>query len=515
VSEPKIIIAGTGRAGTTLLVAMLSDLGLDTGFRPGVRMDGVSGGLERSLQAPNSPRIIKSPGLSTRLGELIERGSVEVAHVIVPVRDLDVAAASRVRVAGYGRFLGVPGGFHGTRTASRQRRVLDSMLAQLMWTITRFDLPHTMLEFPRFAMDWQYTYEKLGFLDPSLTAEDFKRVMAERFDPGQIREEPLTRGERLQAALLQPWTLARRVAARVRRARNGDGARLETAKKPADGRTPGTPAGPRATPASPLPGTPSTARGHALGVRTMISRNRVWRLWRARNLRFRARGPLEGPNEWSIISAPSSSEPAPSPELVHFAIEAGRRALETDLPVLRQRRPGDASRITRITGQHYRILAGLTSAWGARRVIEVGTARGASALAILDAPTVENLITFDLIGWKDFDYSWLRDEDFGPRLEQRLGDLSDPDFFARNKDDLARADMIFIDASKNGVFEPVFLARLFAVEPAGPQLIVLDDIRVLTMIRAWREIPHDKLDLTSFGHWSGTGIVARGGFPHH
>ena len=37
--------------------------------------------------------------------------------------------------------------------------------------------------------------------------------------------------------------------------------------------------------------------------------------------------------------------------------------------------------------------------------------------------------------------------------------------------------------------------------------IVLDDIRVWTMIKTWREITLPKLDITSFGHWSGTGIV--------
>ena len=32
VPEPKVIITGTGRAGTTLLVQVLTDLGLDTGY---------------------------------------------------------------------------------------------------------------------------------------------------------------------------------------------------------------------------------------------------------------------------------------------------------------------------------------------------------------------------------------------------------------------------------------------------------------------------------------------------
>ena len=31
VPEPKIVITGTGRAGTTLLVSVLTHLGLDTG----------------------------------------------------------------------------------------------------------------------------------------------------------------------------------------------------------------------------------------------------------------------------------------------------------------------------------------------------------------------------------------------------------------------------------------------------------------------------------------------------
>jgi hypothetical protein len=216
-SDGKIIIAGTGRAGTTFLVAVLSDLGLDTGFRPGIPMDGVSGGLERSIGHADTPRIVKSPGLSTRLGKLLDDGAVQVDHVIIPMRDLDIASASRVRVAGYGRFLGVRGGFTGTRSASRQKKVLAAMLAELVWAVTRHDLAHTFLEFPRFTNDWQYTYEKLGFLDPALTADDFRIALEKRYDPGEIREEPLTRNEKIEATLLQPWTFARRAAQRIPR----------------------------------------------------------------------------------------------------------------------------------------------------------------------------------------------------------------------------------------------------------------------------------------------------------
>jgi hypothetical protein len=219
--DGKIVIAGTGRAGTTFLVAVLSDLGLDTGFRPGVGMNGAAGGLEHvSIDRADMPRVVKSPGLSTRLGSLLDAEVVKVDHVIIPMRDLDIAAASRVRVAGYGRFLGVRGGFTGTRSAARQRGVLATMLGELIWTITRHDLPHTFLEFPRFTHDWQYTYDKLGFLSPGLTADDFKTALEGRYDSSAIREERLTRSERLKAAALQPWTFVRRAERRIAKGGN-------------------------------------------------------------------------------------------------------------------------------------------------------------------------------------------------------------------------------------------------------------------------------------------------------
>jgi len=38
-------------------------------------------------------------------------------------------------------------------------------------------------------------------------------------------------------------------------------------------------------------------------------------------------------------------------------------------------------------------------------------------------------------------------------------------------------------------------------------LVVLDDIRFESEIMNWRRIQSPKLDLTSFGHFSGSGLV--------
>ena len=36
---------------------------------------------------------------------------------------------------------------------------------------------------------------------------------------------------------------------------------------------------------------------------------------------------------------------------------------------------------------------------------------------------------------------------------------------------------------------------------------LFDDIKMHTMLKFWRDLPLPKLDITSFGHWSGTGLA--------
>ena len=219
-SSPKIVIAGTGRAGTTLLVQIMTDLGFDTGFQPGIGTQNPGRpGLEKNILAPNAPRVIKSPRLSSELGPMLEQGLVEIEHVIIPVRDLDVAAASRIRASSYGRSLNAHGGLlWGQKRASSQRGALADMLSQLLITVARFDVPHTLLYFPRFASDPQYTFQRLSPLDPNLTLDDYARVMHSRFDPAHVHEKPLDRAEQLQMKMSVPVAFAKRATGAVKRA---------------------------------------------------------------------------------------------------------------------------------------------------------------------------------------------------------------------------------------------------------------------------------------------------------
>jgi hypothetical protein len=224
--EPKIVITGTGRAGTTLLVQVLTDLGLDTGYAPDAPIDaGVNAGLETGIEAPDAPRVVKNPNLSRRLGELLDAGTVAIEHVIIPVRDLDVAAASRVRNTAYGRDLHTFGGLFGTAKATHQREALALLFYELMYTVTRYDLPYTLLLFPRFAEDWGYTYDKLGFLAPDLPASRWQDALARRAQPALIHEQPLSRSEqaKTRAGTLYNRAVARPVRGVRRLLRGGTG----------------------------------------------------------------------------------------------------------------------------------------------------------------------------------------------------------------------------------------------------------------------------------------------------
>jgi predicted O-methyltransferase YrrM len=160
-------------------------------------------------------------------------------------------------------------------------------------------------------------------------------------------------------------------------------------------------------------------------------------------------------------------------------------------------------------GEHYRLLAALVAATLPAVVVEIGTFRGLGSLALLDrlGPT-GRLVTFDLVPWSEIPGTCLRAEDFKPgRFEQSIADLTDLGVARANAKLLGSADLVFIDAAKDGVCEDRLLANLQAVGLKENALVVFDDTRVWNMLRFWRGLPYPKCDFTSVGHWSGTGVM--------
>src|SRR6266508_882216 len=226
---PKVVITGTGRTGTTLLVRHLTDLGLDTGFGEGKLTPyghSVRAGLECRVDDPDAPTVVKDMTLGFRLRAVLESGTVSIGHVILPTRRLDVATASRVRAADYGRAPFRRGALTGTMRGTEQARVLRRMKADIVGTLADFGVPYTELDFPRFAADAVYLHHKLSFLVPTATVADFQAALDRHVRADLIHQTPLTRRERWRTRWTTAWmVLVRFPIARIRTRVDPEGSR--------------------------------------------------------------------------------------------------------------------------------------------------------------------------------------------------------------------------------------------------------------------------------------------------
>ncbi len=185
-----VIITGTGRAGTTFLVRLLTELGLDTGYThqnwPRNYFTHCEAGLEHDLAEPDAPYIVKNPALCETLEFILAEGRVVVDHAFIPIRDLDAVAFSRIRIGGANE--NVPGGLLKNSDPSLQKAVLAEMFHRLLHTIIARDIPHTFLLFPRFAHDADYAYARLRPILGHIPIETFREAFARVSNPALIHD---------------------------------------------------------------------------------------------------------------------------------------------------------------------------------------------------------------------------------------------------------------------------------------------------------------------------------------
>jgi hypothetical protein len=180
------LISGTGRAGTTFLVVLLTCLGLDTGFAKGTEkiVEIAHADLEHAFIEPTSPYVIKRPWLCDRIDEAIMRDpNLVIDCALVPVRDLKAAAASRAAVqerkAGSRNGEGVVGELWLTTDPIEQEAILRWQLSTLLVSLARYEIPLQLMWYPRLVKDPKYLYGKLKFLLPDISHEKFVRVYSQ------------------------------------------------------------------------------------------------------------------------------------------------------------------------------------------------------------------------------------------------------------------------------------------------------------------------------------------------
>jgi hypothetical protein len=207
---PHLLIAGTGRAGTSFLVRYLTALGLDTHIsRHGDSQwdDTAQAGLEDLPfgHPPGTlPYVLKSPWLAECIDAVLALPDFTVDAVIIPMRDLAEAATSRMVVQrqaiqreapwlaenglAWSTWGAAPGGAVYSLHPLDQARILAAGFHHLVQRLTAADIPVILLDFPRLATDAGYLFRKLQpCLPPGIAEEVARAAHAALADPGKLR----------------------------------------------------------------------------------------------------------------------------------------------------------------------------------------------------------------------------------------------------------------------------------------------------------------------------------------
>lgn len=170
----RVLITGTGRAGTTFIIRVFTKLGLDTGFSTAdleeVEKKVGKAGLEKSLNKGTiqfRPEIVKSPHAVDILNDALLDGWLKLDLCIVPIRELSAAASSRAMVTERARQSGLdlataPGGLWKTDRVGEQSDVLAKIFYSLIYDLVKHDVPILFAEFPRIARDEDYFLKVFG-----------------------------------------------------------------------------------------------------------------------------------------------------------------------------------------------------------------------------------------------------------------------------------------------------------------------------------------------------------------
>jgi len=167
------LITGTGRAGTSALMAILTELGLptgfslkevrkidDTSFRAGLEICGGKDSL-KCIRKGNfsSIEIYKSITVASQPVQLSKSTDV-FGRIIVLVRDTVLnSALSRAAQNNKGN---IEGGFwKGASSFADMLSVNYVLLAELVSSLEDSDMPHIYISYPKFANDKKYAYKKL------------------------------------------------------------------------------------------------------------------------------------------------------------------------------------------------------------------------------------------------------------------------------------------------------------------------------------------------------------------
>ncbi len=150
--------------------------------------------------------------------------------------------------------------------------------------------------------------------------------------------------------------------------------------------------------------------------------------------------------------------------------------------------------------EHYRLLYHFS--WqmpNQSTIIDIGTSMGHSALALSANPNIR-VITYDISdGYVLPNHSIKQKENIEIRIKNCLEDIPL----------LLQSPFIMLDTFHDGIFERQLITTLINNNYNG--IVVCDDIYLnKEMVDFWNWVSLRKMDISIYGHWSGTGAILFG-----
>lgn len=144
--------------------------------------------------------------------------------------------------------------------------------------------------------------------------------------------------------------------------------------------------------------------------------------------------------------------------------------------------------------EHYKLLSYISYQYKNEILIDIGTYKGCSALALANNES-NHVKSFDL-----YNYRNIKNEP--SNIEFIIDDILKNDYI----DLLLSSKFILLDTFHDGIFENELYSHLINIKWSG--MLMLDDIYLNDeMKHFWSLITKTKYDLTNIGHKTGTGII--------
>ncbi len=180
----KILITGTGRCGTTFLIKLFSFLDFNTGYDRTNYKKSISSncnsGMERNYTA--NYYILKSPLFINNIEDIVKDTSIKIKTVIIPIRDLKMAANSRVK------YEKSNGGLWNATDELSQINFYKNILTNYIVISTKYNINTIFIDFDKMINDKIYLFNKLkNILDEkNIDLETFSGV----YDEVSISSKP-------------------------------------------------------------------------------------------------------------------------------------------------------------------------------------------------------------------------------------------------------------------------------------------------------------------------------------